>query len=273
MPNYRVTPQKSEQYVSILLMDYLINRGGELPVLMDGNYRTLEPLVIKLSAAGYVTTPPRDGHGMSYIATEKGKQALAKFMQRYSEYLKVFEVFCAVDLTAGTFAFSKYFDFETDAEWDAYLRQDNWEDVRIAVAEYKKLDPLEIVFMSFLNENRFEFDSGTWQFDISSGLIWEQMEEICNSALTVEQINQGDDTVMPDIIQQGAELTVSLLKQENERNKAEAALEAQSAPASAEPQQVTTITEENYYYPPQYYEPYYEPAYISPLWLGLLFVL
>jgi DNA-binding PadR family transcriptional regulator len=266
---YRVTPEKSEQFTSILLMDYLVNHQGDLPVLMDGNYRTLEPLVVKLAAAGYVKTPEALERGRSYIATDKGRDALAKFMQRYSEYLKVFDVFCAVDLNAGTFAFAKFFDFDTDAAWDAYLRQENWEDLRIAVAEYKKIDPLEIVFMSFLNENRFDFTSSTWQFDLSSGLIWEQMENICNSALSVEQVNQGDDTVMPDIISQGAELTVSLLQQEEEINRSN----PQPAPSSVEPQQTTTITEETYSYPSQYYEPYYEPYYISPLWLGLLFLL
>src|ERR1700743_3864345 len=129
---YSVTPQQSEQFVSILLMDYLINHNGNLPVLMDGNYHTLEPLVVKLVAAGYISAP-HDGHGTSYIATDKGRDALAKFMQRYSEYLKVFDVFCAVDLSAGTFAFAKFYDFDTDDAWDAYLRQENWEDLRIAV--------------------------------------------------------------------------------------------------------------------------------------------
>ena len=266
---YKVTPEKSQQFIAILLMDYLINQSGDLPVLMDGSYRTLEPLVIKLSAAGYVSTPPRGEHGMSYVATDKGRDALSKFMQRYSEYLKVFDVFSAVDLTEGIFAFAKFFDFDTDAQWQAYLRQDKWEDVRIAVAEYKKVDPLEIVFMSFLNENRFDYSTSTWQFDVSSGLIWEQMEHICNSALSVEQVNQGDDTVMPDIIQQGAELTVTLLQQEEENNKNN----PQPAPVSTEPQQTETITEETFSNPPQYYEPYYQPSYISPLWLGLLFLI
>ena len=260
---YRVTPQQSEQFVSILLMDYLINRNGNLPVLMDGNYRTLEPLVIKLSAAGYVTAP-HTGHSLSYSATQKGRDALARFMQRYSEYLKVFDVFCAVDLNAGVFAFAKFYDFDTDAAWDAYLRQENWEDLRIAVAEYKKIDPLEIVFMSFINENRFDFTKSTWQFDVSSGIVWDEMEKICNSALSVAQVNQGDDTVMPDIITQGAQLSVDLLKQEEEINRRN----PQPAPQQSEPQETTTITEETYYYPPQYYQPYYEPMYVSPIWLG-----
>ena len=270
MPDkYSVTAVKAEQFTSILLMDYLINRTGDLPILMDGNYHTLEPLVIKLNAAGYVRTPAQDEKGSSYIPTDKGKDVLAKFMQRYSEYLKVFDVFCAVDLTAGTFAFAKFFDFDSDEAWDAYLRQENWEDLRIAVAEYKKIDPLDIVFMSFLNENRFDYEQPTWQFDVSSGLIWDEMAKICNAALTVEQVNQGDDAVMPDIIAQGAELTVSLIKQESEMNKND----PPQPNAPSDSGQAQTITEENYVYPPQYYQPYYQPSYISPMWLGLLFLL
>jgi DNA-binding PadR family transcriptional regulator len=266
---YRVTTQQSEQFVSILLMDYLINHKGDLPVLMDGNYRVMEPLVIKLAAAGYVRTPTRLEFSRSYKVTDKGREALSKFMQRYSEYLKVFDVFCAVDLNAGTFAFAKFFDFTSDAAWEAYLRQENWEDLRIAVAEYKRIDPLEIVFMSFLNENRFDYSKTTWQFDLSSGIVWEEMEKICNAALTVEQVNQGDNTVMPDIISQGAELTVKLLQQEEEINRSN----PEPAPDSAQPQQTETITEETYSYPPQYYQPYYQPMYVSPIWVAPLFLL
>ena len=271
MPDkYKVTDAKADQFVAILLLDYIVNRNGTLPIMMDGPFRAMEPLVIKLAAAGYVRTPTFEEKIQTYIATDKGRSALAKFMQRYSEYLKLFDVFCAVDLSAGTFAFAKFFDFETDDEWNAYLNQDNWEDTRIAVSEYKKLDPLEIVFMSFINEGRFDVESTTWQFDISSGDVWREIEEICNSALTIEQINQGDDTVMPDIIKQGAELTISLLKQEEENRKND---EAAAAADEANNQPVTTITEENYAQPSSYYEPYYNPGYISPLWLGLLFLL
>lgn len=275
MPDkYKVTPEKADQFVAVLLMDYIINRAGGLPLMMDGNFKTLEPLVIKLAAAGYVKTPEKGSNSRFYEATDKGREALGKFMQRYSEYLKLYDVFCAVDLTAGTFAFSKFYDFDTDAQWDAYLNQENWEDLRIAVAEYKKLDPLEIVFMSFLNEDRFNYDNNTWQFDVSSGLIWEQIEQICNAALTVEQVNQGDETVMPDIITQGAKISVDLLKQEEEnRKKEEAELATQQQQEEETVTTTETITEENYVYPPQYYTPYYDPCYISPLWLGVLFLL
>jgi DNA-binding PadR family transcriptional regulator len=274
MPDkYQITAEKAQQFTSILLMDYIVNRSGELPVLMGGNFATLEPLVIKLNAAGYVKTPSQDEKGMNYLPTDKGKEALSKFMQRYSEYLKLYDVFCAADLTAGEFAFAKFFDFDTDAAWDAFLNEERWEDVRIAVAEFKGLDPLEIVFMSFLNEDRFDYTTNTWQFDVSSGMIYDQMAEICNTALSVEQINQGDDTVMPDIITQGAEITMKLLKQEEENKKAEAEYEEANRPVETTTVTENTITEDNYAYPPQYYEPYYQPSYVSPLWLGLLFLL
>jgi len=266
---YKVTAEKADQFVSILLVDYLVNRNGNLPLLMDGSYRVLEPLVIKLAAAEYLRTPAKNETSQSYIVTDKGRDALSKFMQRYSEYLKLFDVFCAVDLTEGTFAFSKFYDFGTDDEWFAYLNKPGWEDVRVAVAEFKKMDPIDIVFMSFINEGRFDFDKVTWQFDVTSGEVWTEIEQICNAALSVEQINQGDDTVMPDIIGQGAEITVSLLKQEEENRKNDEAAQAEAVAQN----QSGTITEETYAYPSSYYEPYYNPGYISPLWLGLLFLL
>jgi len=266
---YSVTPEKADQFVAILLVDYLINRNGNLPLLMNDNFKVLEPVTMKLATSGYLRPPTKDEKYMGYIVTDKGRDALAKFMQRYSEYLKLFDVFCAVDLTEGTFAFAKYFDFDTDDEWFAYLNKPGWEDVRVAVAEFKKMDAVEIVFMSFINEGRFDFEKTGWQFDISSGDVWSEIEQICNAALTVEQINQGDDTVMPDIIGQGADLTVSLMKQEEERRKND-----ELAQQEADQQnQTETITEETYTYPATYYESYYDPYYVSPLWLGVLFLL
>ena len=221
--------------------------------------------------------------GPQFKVTSKGREVLQNFGKRYSEYLKIYDVFCAVDLTEGKFAFTEFFDFDTDEAWKEYLDHDNWEDVRIAVAEFKKLNPVEIVFMSFINENRFDLSRTGWQMDIVAGFIWEKIKKICNSALCVDQINQGDTTVMPDIIKQGAELSINLIKREDEIRKQEeefqAKLDEENRANQAVEEEVIEETTyysypvDDYWYGPSYYSPYYDPFYVSPLWVVPLVIL
>jgi len=37
-----------------------------------------------------------------------------------------------------------------------HINDKRFHDLRIAVCEFKKIDPVDIVFLSFLNEQRFE---------------------------------------------------------------------------------------------------------------------
>ena len=276
-----LTPEQKEEFIGMLLIDRLMNVTGQfLPIMMEGDNKYLEPICIKLTAKNYLKV-----EGKYYVPTDLAMSALKKFMQRYSEYLKTFDIFCAVDLNTGEFAFDKFFDFETDEEWENYLNDERWEDCRVAVAEYKKMNALEIIFISFLNEEKFDFKKTGWQFDIISGLIWDELEGICNSNLSMEQINQGDDTVMPDLFQKGIERNIINMKREEEIRQAEIDYQNQQNDLQQNNTEVVTetveevIIEENeyspdyYVYPVSYYEAYYDPFYISPIWVGALLIL
>jgi len=275
---YLVDVSKKEQFVGILLLSYL-NEGGKIPILMDGDFKVLEPLLIKLNAKGYVCVS-----GDSYKTTASGVAVFKTFLQRYSEYLKVYDIFCAVDLGTGEFALKKVFDIVDDEEWHMYLNLPRWIDVRVAVAEFKKLDPCEIVFMSFIQEGRFYLKKTGWQFDIYAGLIWSEVENICNTAYTVDDINQGDSTIIENIISEGisegAKVAVELIKAEEERNKkaaeAEAANAGQEEPDAEETTVVTTteyVNVDDFQQPYGYYERYYNPLYVNPIFVAALFLL
>ena len=270
-PVYRLDSAKKNQFVGILLLNYIINEGGKLSILMPDDFKVLDKLVINMVTKGYLKVT-----GAYYTPTVQGQEVLKTFMNRYLEYLKIYDVFCSVDLEAGEFAYEKYYDFEEDAAWDKYVNQERFEDVRIAVAEFKKLDPKEIVFMSFINEGRFDLVSKGWQFDIYSGLVWGEIEKICNTALSVDEINQGDTEVMQNILRKGAEVAINLLKIEDQRKAEEqkemelaASLQKQDEEETEEVVEETVVTEymPDYYYQPYYaYNEYYDPFYISPIW-------
>lgn len=256
-----LTNNDRKNFESIILLNELVNNPNhEYKTVANGDDALLERLFVDLMAKDYVATS-----GMKFVITKKGKDTFDLFMKRYTEYLKVYDIFAYVDLTAAEFAFSKYYDFDTDQKWDRFKSDKRFEDVRIAVALFKKLNPAEIVFMSFINENRFDTKSTGWQLDLLSDSIWNEIEEICKTALKPEQL--GDDA-MVDMIKQGSEIMIDLMKEE-ERLKAE---EKKQQPVPAGDDDYELVEETTTTYDSGYYTSYYDPYYISPFWLLPLFL-
>lgn len=248
----------TKSFKAIILLNELINNNRTFLTIMNGDDHFLEPFFIDLLSKGYVGIS-----GSQYVPTEQGKKTLAVFMQRYNEYLKLFDVFAFVDLEAGEFAFAKYFDFKTDAEWDIYKSQERFDDLRVAVAMFKKMNPHEIVFMSFINENRFDTASIGWQMDLLSDGIWAEIDQIVMTAISPAQM--GDESVIVDVVTQGSALVIDLIKQEAAQKKL--VLETTIDPQDFEVEEVEEIVEEVVYY-----ESYYDPFYLAPIWYAPLFI-
>ena len=217
---YQLKPDQREQFAGIYLLDHMVSTPTSFPIILEGNDEDLEPVLEWLLTHEYVEILDQS----AYVPSTKGKQLLKKFKQRYRDYLTNFDIYSAVDLESGTFAFAKYHDFESETEWREYLDQDCWDDLRVGVADYQDIDPIEIVFMSFLNEGKFGRDENGWQFDLLLGSVWDEILEICNEAIDEEDLGWSDEqgevsgeTVMEDIIAQGSALIEKLhLKEEHE---------------------------------------------------------
>ncbi len=266
---YSLTEEQKKQFAGIYVLEYMINKPSSFELLLRDEDADLEPILEWLLVKEYIEILDKE----KYVPTEKGRESLSKFMARYTEFLNVFDVFCAVDLEEGEFAFSSYFDFEDKQEWRAFLNEERWEDLRVAVAEFKKLDPVEIVFMSFINEDRFGKDQTGWQFDLLLGTVWDEILEICETAVHWEDLGYEDDEgevpaeeVIQDIIKQGAELLVELKKKEALLAPPIDHGNGNGYENDGEEYVERVVMEE---YPPDYYYSYYDPFYVSPLWLGL----
>src|SRR5690606_34216454 len=88
------------------------------------------------------------------VTTSRGRKYFRTFQQRYIEYLNVFEIYGAVDLDSGDFALSQYYKMDDD-EWEEFIEDDRWDDLRVAVAEHKGICPFELVFFEFFHEGSF----------------------------------------------------------------------------------------------------------------------
>jgi len=258
---YSITELQKKEFASAYVLNKIIKQEQVIPLLLEGNDQDVEPVLEYMMMKDYVTTSNKE----SYTATQKGEQVLSQFSLRYSEFLKVFDIYCAVDLESGSFAFEEIINYDSDKLWDAYLEQDRWEDLRVAVAVFKKINPIEIVFMSFLEEGRYGKNDEGWQFDLLLGTVWNEILNICNTALTQEQLAYKDadgqdisgESVMKDILVQGAELLVELRKEERSR---------EALDEFADDDFTTNEIE------PVVYESYYDPYYISPIWLLVVFI-
>ena len=214
---YTVTEERKRQFAGIYLLEYMINAPKCFSLMLENGEEDLEPVLEWLLVRDLVEIKEEE----RYAPTAKGRQALERFMRRYSDFLTFFDVFCAVDLGEGTFAMARYFEFDDKESWKKYLGDERWEDLRVAVAAYKGIDPVEIVFMSFLNEGRFGRAATGWEFDLLLGNVWDEILNICNSALKVEQLGwEGEDgpvpgeSVLKDVIGQGLQLIQQLHSRE-----------------------------------------------------------
>ena len=253
---YKLNTEKKRHFIMAFLLDQMFLR--DFSVTLEGNDSFLESYFIEMLSLNYVKI-----QNNVYVVDVKGEVFANNFTDKYNEFLKFYDIFCAVDLEAGEFAFKRFFDFETDEEWSTYLNQDNWSDVRIAVCNFKKIDPIEIVFLSFLNEGRFDCDTNTnWQFDLLSDVTWDEILLVCNTAITL------DDDVTKDIIEQGSVIVLDNIKEEIKRNaETDEILNYQEETEEV----IEEVVEETVYVDEvAYYDPYlYDPYYVSPCWLFL----
>jgi hypothetical protein len=256
---YQVLEKQKNQFITLVLINEIINFQTYFPVKLEGDNTFINSYLGSMLTQGMLVIK-----NDKFVPTPKGREFLQNFYNKYYEYLKMFDLYCAVDLEKGEFAFSSLDKFDSDEEWFDFLSEERFSDVRVAVAEFKKMDPTEIVFMSFLNENRFDCTAPKWQYNLTGDDVWKEIEEILNTAVTAEYLTT--DGVLEDVIKQGTQIAMGLIR---------IAESASNTDDNFDQETVTeTTTTEEYvdvvnmpYYGYDYWDPYYDPFYISPLWL------
>ena len=249
-----LTEEDKKTYRAIIVLNEMLKGTHQFATEATDDDKLLDPLFANLREQGYVVSS-----GGYYVASAKGKQVFNTFMQRYKEYLRIYDVFSYIDLEQGEFAFARYYDFDTDEKWENFIGDDRFEDLRIAVAMFKKMNPVEIVFMSFINEDRFDINTPGWQALLMSDNEFTQIGNIIDEAVTPDQVGAN---AMEDIIRQGNDLMIDLLKEEQNQR--------QNGNQTNNVQNNNTTTE--VYETVEYYQPYYDPWYVSPIWYMPLFL-
>jgi len=271
--HYTLEQATKDNYANVALLRQMAVKGVSFPAILQGDDQILEIVLKRLLAANYVQAIKG-----RYYPSASGRKLIQQFEQRYTEYLQVFDLYSGVDAAKGEFAFARYFELAGDKNiWKAFLNQERFKDLRVAVAEFKKANPVDIVFMSFLNEGQFDIDRKGWQASLVLGDYWNEILEACNQNFHADQISD----VMEEIIKQGSELMFELLKQEQANREAAAAADAANAQAEQAQEEVVTETVVEEVIEPVdfvvvdpfgYYDPYWDPYYVSPIWVSPLWV-
>jgi hypothetical protein len=255
---YNLQQNEKDRFICLVLLNEIINQQAYPPVKVTGEDIYLDYHLKLLHSKRMF-----DIKNGAYVPTELGRTELENFYAKYYEYLKIFDIFCAVDLESGSFAFEKInnpsFD---DDRWIDFLSNERFSDVRVAVADFKGLNPIEIVFMSFLTEGRFEVGLERWQHHLTSDDTWNEIVDICNTAVSREYLEA--DGVLEDVIKQGTVLAIKLLREVEDELVTK--IFDDVIETREEVEEYVDIVDMPYY-SYGYFDPYYDPYYISPIWL------
>lgn len=211
---WTVSEEQKLRFAGIFLLEFMINHPRIFQLWLEDEDSDLEPILEWLLVQEWIQIR----EAKDYIPTEEGRSVIQRFMARYARFVYFFDVFSGVDLGSGEFAFARFFEILEPDEWQAYLHQARFEDVRIAIAEHLGINAVEIVFMSFIREDRFGRDATGWQFDLLLGSVWDEILAVCNDATDLSELGYQDGdrwidgaTVAEDILQQGGSLLAKLL--------------------------------------------------------------
>ena len=185
---WTASDEQKLRFAGIFLLEFMVNHPQVFQVWLERDDTDLEPILEWLLVKEWVLIR----EGKEYVPSEEGRSVIKRFMERYARFVYVFDVFSGVDLGAGEFAFDRYFEILDPQEWLAYLHDARFEDLRIAIAEHLGIDAVEIVFMSFIREDRFGRDAAGWQFDLLLGSVWDEILAVCNDATDVHELGYQD---------------------------------------------------------------------------------
>ncbi len=187
------------QFSAILMLDHLIAQQSKIHAsLLEKDDKLLEPTLNLMQDRNLVEVNEEQIYTTSY----KGQELYQTTLMQQLSYKTHFDIFAHVDLELGKFA-----DPQSD-----FLEDVCWVDLRVAIAEFKGIDPYRLVFLAMLSYGEF-YENPDWRFDLSMGTLFDELEDIVKEQLTEDDLGYEDEEgavsghdVLEDVILQGAEL-------------------------------------------------------------------
>lgn len=206
-------------YAGGLLIHHMLKDEKSYDVLLLGGDEKLQPILEWLHMK-HLLEIDKTHH---YTLTKQGKTAAENLEQHYKAMLTYFDLFAHVDLEAGEFAFSSFSEFSHPADWAAFLAEERWDDLRLAVLTHLGGAPMELVYLQFIQEGRFDITSAGWQIGLTYGALWEELIQICDSAISPNDLGYSNEQesvssaeILNNIADQGFQLLRHLYPHDEE---------------------------------------------------------
>ncbi len=209
MSEMTISHERRRLFNGTVLLGHMATREVKYDVLLPGSQAHLDTILSWLLTRELVEISAENFYQVSTL----GYATAAAFQKRYRRILQYFDVFAAVDLGSGEFALAQHAKFKSETKWGRFINDERWEDLRVPVARHLGADPIELVFAHFMQEGRFSFVAGGWEISLLEGIIWNEIESVCEGSLTVGDLGydevKGED-VITEVIEEGFLLTRKL---------------------------------------------------------------
>ncbi|MBM3234990.1 hypothetical protein FJZ31_01695 [Candidatus Poribacteria bacterium] len=272
-----------------------------IPVMLEGDDTWLQPVVDYMFQKD--VTDIDDKHGC-YVITDKGRRTLQLMTEKFQDAMAQLDIYSYVNLNIGPpgegkpdKAFGSFDDHTEDDEPNFSFKKKSLikrnteeflnEDLRVAVALYKSIDPFYLVFLSLLAEDRLG-QSKCWQYDLAldfskdtkhetGSSFFREIEEIVETALTMDDLGYIDDdtgeeitgkAVIEDVIRRGAIEAQRRAEEEAEIEEEEERGEEEIVEEEVVEYAPTYDWDVWVFYDPWVYYPLYiaDPFYVAPCW-------
>lgn len=213
-----LSSEQRQRFAALILLDRIVTDAGAFhaALLEERDDAFLEPTFRYLQQEDLAEV----GEDDHFQPTARGREVYRKLLRLRQSYLAHFEIFARVDLETGEFA-------DPEMPHDA----PRWDDLRVAICQYKGIDPFRVTFLAMLSDETF-FEDREWKFDLALGSnFFAELDEIVGGQISVGDLayetESGEsisgESVIEDVILQGA--TLNREYWERERGTQESFLE------------------------------------------------
>lgn len=277
---------EKKQLVSAFLLDKMVNEGIKIQNNGENGFSDFEPFLRFMLHENVIQEEEE-----FYRVTEKGKTVLIRFLTIYQNYFMHFDIFSYVDIDRREFAFEKYLEYDNNKLWSEYLDKDCWDDLRLAVCQYKNINPRMMIFMSYFCEGDLDifFESNPVVFHDE---LWKEIDEIAEVPLKLSDssdVNKNGDSlkarqmtetegyiaqdILKDFIKKGAEINLHIKKHVDQAPEADDFTVHPGENSDTDHEEADGVKEDHDYGyvapPPERYsefEKYLDPSYCTPCW-------
>lgn len=127
--NYKVLD--FQKYARLVVLKYFEN--NKVSVFLTSGFEHIALQLDWLHGNGYLDLNADN----NYVINSTGEKYLATAADERLKLIQKYDIYSGVDLSEGVFAFAEYGKFNSITEFQAYLMQERFSDLRLEIIEYE----------------------------------------------------------------------------------------------------------------------------------------